>query len=58
MKRKKQYTFTLNEELVCWFRDYAYEEDRSMSSILNSYILTLRKTNDHLPKPNNVLKVK
>jgi hypothetical protein len=59
MKKKKQFTFTLNQELMDWFKTYASDEDRSMSSILNSYILTLKRGNHSLPKPtNNVLKVK
>ena len=60
MKKKKQFTFTLNQELISWFREYADEEDRSMSSLLNSYILKLRKNNDvgYTPPPKNVLKVK
>ena len=32
MKRKKPYTFTLNEDLMEWFKFYAKEEDRSMSN--------------------------
>tara|TARA_B100000287_G_C20496504_1_gene727275 strand:+ start:696 stop:878 length:183 start_codon:yes stop_codon:yes gene_type:complete len=60
MKKKKPYTFTLNEELMGWFKEYAEEEDRSMSSLLNSYILTLKKNSDgvYTPPPKNVLKVK
>ena len=56
MKRKKQYTFTLNEELIKWFKSYASEEDRSMSSIINSYILKLKRENDNEPT-GNILKV-
>ena len=60
MKKKKQFTFTLNQELMDWFKTYASDEDRSMSSLLNSYILTLKKSSDgiYTPSPNNVLKVK
>ena len=60
MKRKKPYTFTLNKDLMEWFKFYAKEEDRSMSSLLNSYILKLRKSSDgnYTPPPNNVMKVK
>ena len=54
---KKQFTFTLNEELVRWLRTYAKEEDRSMTSLLNSYILSLRR-NGQQPSPINTLKVK
>ncbi len=53
---KKQFTFTLNEELVKWFRKYANSEDISMSSILNSYILKLKRDNDDEPT-GNILKV-
>ena len=53
---KKQFTFTLNEELVMWFRKYADIEDRSMSSIINSYILNLKRDNDDEPS-GNILKV-
>ena len=53
---KKQFTFTLNEELVKWFRKYSEEEDRSMSSIINSYILNLKRDNDDEPT-GNILRV-
>ena len=53
---KKQFTFTLNEELVKWFRKYSEDEDRSMSSIINSYILNLKRDNDDEPT-GNILKV-
>ena len=58
MKKKKPYTFTLNKDLMEWFKFYAREEDRSMSSLLNSFILTLKKENDYgvIKKPKNVLK--
>ena len=46
MKKKKPYTFTLNEELMDWFKLHAREEDRSMSSLLNSFILSLKRDND------------
>ena len=53
---KKQFTFTLNEELVKWFRKYSDDEDRSMSSIINSYILTLKRDDEDEPT-GNILKV-
>ena len=56
MKKKKPYTFTLNEELMCWFKEYAGEEDRSMSSLLNSYILSTKRKSETTTKPKNVLK--
>ena len=57
MKKKKQYTFTLNERLLNWFRIYADEEDVSMSSIINSYILNLKRNAENKPT-GNILKVK
>ena len=56
MKKKKPYTFTLNEDLMEWFKFYAKEEDRSMSSIINSYILNLKRDNDDEPT-GNILRV-
>ena len=56
MKKKKPYTFTLNQELMNWFKDYAEEEDRTMSSLLNSYILKTKRTVESSIKPKNVLK--
>ena len=53
---KKQFTFTLNEELVKWFRKYSDDEDRSMSSLINSYILKLKRDDDDEPT-GNILKV-
>ena len=53
---KKQYTFTLNEKLVSWLREYAEGEDRSMSSLINSYILKLKRNTDNEPT-GNILKV-
>jgi len=53
---KKQFTFTLNEELVNWLRKYATEEERSMSSLINSYILKLKRENDVEPT-GNILRV-
>ena len=57
MKKKKQYTFTLNERLLNWFRIYADEEDVSMSSIINSYILELKRNSETNKPTGNILKV-
>ena len=53
MKKKKPYTFTLNQELMGWFRAYADLEERSMSGLLNSYLLGLKK---EIPLQNLYLK--
>ncbi len=59
MKNKKAFTFTLNNDLVRWFKLYAETQQVSMSSILNSYILELKNNyKGVINKPINVLKVK
>ncbi len=50
MGNKKQYTFTLNEELVNWFREHATLNGRTMSSLLNSHILELKLEKQFSPK--------
>ena len=56
MKKKKPYTFTLNKDLMEWFKFYAKEEDRSMSSLLNSFILELKRNGKEGPT-GNILRV-
>ena len=46
MSKRKPYTFTLNEEAMSWFKEYSKKTDRSMSSILNSYILSLKEEHE------------
>tara|TARA_Y100000310_G_scaffold101532_1_gene99637 strand:+ start:13363 stop:13599 length:237 start_codon:yes stop_codon:yes gene_type:complete len=43
MSKRKPHTFTLNEEAMSWFKEYSKKTDRSMSSILNSHILSLKE---------------
>ena len=50
MRKKKQYTFTLNKDLVSWFREYSDTTGRTMSSLLNSYILRLKHENKETRK--------
>ena len=63
MKKKRQ-NFTIDEELLEWLRSYASNESRTMSSLINSLVLELKRKqtgSQHeggLPKPNNVLKSK
>jgi len=46
MSKRKPYTFTLNEEAMSWFKNYSKKTDRSMSSILNSHILSLKEEHE------------
>ena len=46
MSKRKPHTFTLNEEAMSWFKEYSKKTDRSMSSILNSHILSLKEEHE------------
>ena len=49
---KKQYSFTIEENLVDWFRLYVKDESTTMSAVLNQHILSLKRG---VSKPKNVL---
>ena len=49
---KKQYSFTIQENLVDWFRLYVKDESTTMSAVLNQHILSLKRG---ISKPKNVL---
>ena len=61
MKKKRQ-NFTIDEELLEWLRSYAMSESRTMSSLINSLVLELKRKqtgSQHeggLPNKRNVLK--
>ena len=40
---KKKYSFTLDEELIDWFKRYCKEEYTNMSCTINQYILELKR---------------
>ena len=54
---KKKYSFTIEENLMEWFRVYAKEESTTMSAVLNQYILGLKRGNSALKKGNYKLPV-
>tara|TARA_E500000331_G_scaffold1264_1_gene1245 strand:+ start:150 stop:335 length:186 start_codon:yes stop_codon:yes gene_type:complete len=49
---KKKYSFTIEENLMEWFRVYAKEESTTMSALLNQHILKLKRGGE---KPKNLL---
>jgi len=61
MKKKRQ-NFTIDEDLLKWLRSYAMNESRTMSSLINSMVLELKRGNEGSqkegspPKPRNILK--
>jgi len=40
---KKKYSFTIEENLMEWFRVYVKEESTTMSAVLNQHILRLKR---------------
>ena len=49
---KRKYSFTIDENLIDWFRLYVKDESTTMSAILNQHILSLKRG---VSKPKNVL---
>tara|TARA_B100001094_G_scaffold35360_1_gene29329 strand:+ start:8527 stop:8715 length:189 start_codon:yes stop_codon:yes gene_type:complete len=49
---KKKVSFTIDEKLMEWFRNYASEESTTMSAVLNQHILKLKR---RFEKPKNIL---
>ena len=49
---KKKYSFTIDENLMAWFRTYVIEESTTMSAILNQHILKLKREGN---KPKKLL---
>jgi len=49
---KKKYSFTIEENLIDWFRLYVREESTTMSGVLNQHILSLKRGEN---RPKNVL---
>jgi len=49
---KKKYSFTMEENLIDWFRLYVKDESTTMSAVLNQHILSLKRG---VSKPKNVL---
>ena len=52
---KQKYSFTIDENLMQWFRLYVREESTTMSGVLNQYILKLKREQKNVPNPKNVL---
>ena len=44
---KEKVSFTIDKDLVSWFRLYCKDERTTMSSLLNQYIFGLKKNNAH-----------
>ena len=54
MSKKKRYNFTLDEDLMSWFKLYCRENRLTASAALNNQIFKLYRQNG-VSKPLNVL---
>ena len=57
MSRKKRYNFTLDEDLMMWFKMYCKENRITASAEINNQIFKLYKQNV-FTQPRNVLPTK
>ena len=57
MCKKKRYNFTLDEDLMMWFKNYCKDNRLTASACLNNEIFKLYRKND-IVKPKNTLSSK
>jgi hypothetical protein len=57
MSKKKRYNFTLDEDLMSWFKMYCKENRLTASACLNNQIFKLYRDSG-ISKPTNVLSTK
>jgi hypothetical protein len=57
MSKKKRYNFTLDEDLMMWFKMYCKENRLTASACLNNQIFKLYRDSG-ISKPTNVLSSK
>ena len=53
---KEKVSFTIEKDLMSWFRLYCKDEYKTMSSVLSEHILYLKRGKEGYTKPSNVLK--
>ena len=58
MIKKKRYNFTLDEDLMMWFKHYCKENRITASAEINNTLFDLYKRNVFIQKPRNVLPTK
>ncbi len=44
---KKKVSFTIDEDLMDWFKGHAKSEHTSMSALVNTYILKLKRNSNN-----------
>jgi hypothetical protein len=52
---KEKVSFTIDKDLIGWFRLHIKDEHTTMSALINHYILNLKREREGRPTPKNVL---
>ena len=55
MSKKKRYNFTLDEDLMMWFKVYCRENRITASAEINNQLFKLYRENVIVQKPKNLL---
>ena len=58
MSKKKRYNFTLDEDLMMWFKHYCKQNRITASAEINNQLFELYKQNVFTQKPRNTLSTK
>tara|TARA_B100000475_G_C15025273_1_gene325721 strand:+ start:2934 stop:3125 length:192 start_codon:yes stop_codon:yes gene_type:complete len=53
--KKEKVSFTIDKDLINWFRLHTKDEHTTMSALINQYILNLKREREGRPIPRNVL---
>ena len=53
--KKEKVSFTIDKDLIYWFRLHTKDEHTTMSALINQYILNLKREREGRSIPKNVL---
>ena len=53
--KKEKVSFTIDKDLINWFRLHTKDEHTTMSALINQYILNLKREREGRSNPKNVL---
>ena len=53
--KKEKVSFTIDKDLINWFRLHTKDEHTTMSALINQYIINLKREREGRSIPKNVL---
>ena len=53
--KKEKVSFTIDKDLINWFRLHTKDEHTTMSALINQYLLNLKREREGRSIPKNVL---